>query len=152
MHCFCLSQILQSTHIHTHTEQLYGHMPPIWQTIQVKWTIHWRHYWRRKYEHIRDVLLWTPTHGHTSVDRPTNTYVHYLLADNGCSQKDLPEAMDDRYSWREDSQGNPCCLYNDNGFGLVLWHINHCRLFNAKYNLSKLSNIWFVITFAWWHF
>ena len=29
-------------------------------------------------------------------------------------------------------------------FGLVLWHINHCRLFNAKYSLYiYIKYIWF---------
>ena len=37
-------------------------------------------------------------------------------------------------------------------FGLVLWHINHCRLFNAKYSLHIYIDI-FMIWFGWvlWH-
>ena len=31
--------------------------------------------WRSKDELISDVLLWTPTHGRTSVGRPARTYI-----------------------------------------------------------------------------
>ena len=41
--------------------QLYGHLPPIMKTIQVRWTRHAGHCWRSKDELISDVLLWTPT-------------------------------------------------------------------------------------------
>ena len=38
-------------------------------------------------------------------------------------------------------------------FGLVLWHINHCRLFNANSCLQvHIEYIWFVNIFAWGHF
>ena len=43
--------------------QLYGHLPPITKTIQVRRTRHAGHCWRSRDELIRDVLLWTPTHG-----------------------------------------------------------------------------------------
>ena len=34
--------------------------------------------------------------------------------------------------------------------GLILWHINHCRLFNAKYrSYMSIRYIWFVNTFSW---
>ena len=48
-----------------------------------------------------DVLLWTPPHGRASVGRPTKTYLQRLDTDTGCSQEDLPEAMDERHEWRE---------------------------------------------------
>ena len=41
--------------------QLYGHLPPISKTIQVRRTRHAGHCWRSKDELISDVLLWTPT-------------------------------------------------------------------------------------------
>ena len=35
-------------------------------------------------------------------------------------------------------------------FGLVLWHINHCRLFDAKSSLyTYIKYIWSVNTFCW---
>ena len=40
--------------------QLYGHLPPITKTIQVRRTRHVGHGWRSKDELISDVLLWTP--------------------------------------------------------------------------------------------
>ena len=41
---------------HPTTHQLYGHLPPITKTIQVRRTKHAGHYWRSKDELIRDVL------------------------------------------------------------------------------------------------
>ena len=40
--------------------QLYGHLPPITKTIQVRRTRHGGHCWRSKDELISDVLQWTP--------------------------------------------------------------------------------------------
>ena len=40
--------------------QLYGHLPPIMKTIQVRRTRHAEHCWRNRDELIRDVLLWIP--------------------------------------------------------------------------------------------
>ena len=40
--------------------QLYGHLPPVTKTIQVRRTRHAGHYWRSKDELISDLLLWTP--------------------------------------------------------------------------------------------
>ena len=45
--------------------QLYGHLPPITKTIQVRQTRHAGHSWRSRDELISDVLLWTPTYGRT---------------------------------------------------------------------------------------
>ena len=81
--------------------QLYGHLPPITKTIQVRRTRHAGHCWRSKDELISDVLLWTPTHGCASVGRPARTYIQQLCEDTGCNPEDLPEAMSDREKWRE---------------------------------------------------
>ena len=81
--------------------QLYGHLPPITKTIQVRRTRHAGHCWRSKDELISDVLLWTPTHGCASVGRPARTYIQQLCEDTGCNSEDLPEAMSDREKWRE---------------------------------------------------
>ena len=40
--------------------QLYGHLPPITKTTQVRRTRHTGHCWRSRDELISDVLLWTP--------------------------------------------------------------------------------------------
>ena len=46
----------KSTKLHTTKQQLYGHLPPISQTIQVRQTRHTGHCWRGKNELISDVL------------------------------------------------------------------------------------------------
>ena len=82
---------------------------PSLKTSHIRWTRHVRYCWR-----IKDKLIWAPSHGHVSVGRPARTYLQQLCTDIGCSLEDL--------------------LY-DRWFGLVcwvLWHINLCRLFNAK--------------------
>ena len=48
---------------HPTRHQLYGHLPPITKSIQVRRTRHAGHCWRSRDELIRDVLLWIPTHG-----------------------------------------------------------------------------------------
>ena len=86
---------------HPTRHQLYGHLPPITKTIQVRRTRHAGHCWRSRDELIRDVLLWTPTHGCAKAGRPARTYIQQRCEDTGCCPEDLPEAMNDREKWRE---------------------------------------------------
>ena len=86
---------------HPTSHQLYGHLPPITKTIQVRRTRHAGHCWRSKDELISDVLLWTPAYGQAKAGRPAWTYIQQLCEDTGCSPEDLPEAMNDREKWRE---------------------------------------------------
>ena len=44
---------------------------------------------------ITDVLLWTFTHGRTSIGWPVRIYLHQLCADTGCSLEHLPGVMED---------------------------------------------------------
>ena len=81
--------------------QLYGHLPPITKTIQVRRTRHAGHCWRSRDELISDVLLRTPTYGRAKAGRPARTYIQQLREDTGCSPEDLPEAMNDWEKWRE---------------------------------------------------
>ena len=83
---------------HPTRHQLYGHLPPIMKTIQVRRTRHARLCWRSKNKLIRDVLLWTPTYGQAKTGRPARTYIQQLCEDN---PEDLPKAMNDREEWRE---------------------------------------------------
>ena len=53
----------QSWRQHPTKQQLYGHLPPITTTIQVRRTKHEGHCWISGDELISDVLLWTPSHG-----------------------------------------------------------------------------------------
>ena len=80
---------------------LYGHLPPITKTIQVRQTRHAGPCWRSRDELISDVLLWTPTHGRAKAGRPARTYIQQLCEDMGCCPEDLPEEMNDREKWRE---------------------------------------------------
>ena len=81
--------------------QLYGNLPPITKTIQVRRTRHEGHCWRSRDELIRDVTLWTPTYGRAKAGRPARTCIQQLCEDTGSSPEDLPEAMNDREMLRE---------------------------------------------------
>ena len=86
---------------HPTRHKLYSHLPPITKTIQVRRARHAAHCWRSRDELIRDVLLWTPTHGRAKAGRPARTYIQQLCEDTGCCPEDLPRAMTDREEWRE---------------------------------------------------
>ena len=81
--------------------QLYGHLPPITKTIQVRRTRHAGHSWRSRDELISNVLLWTPTYGQAKAGRPARTDIQQLCKDMGYSLEDLPELMYDWEKWRE---------------------------------------------------
>ena len=81
---------------HPTRHQLYSHLPPITKTIQVRRTRHAGHCWRSRDELIRDVLLWTPTHGRAKAGRSARTYIQQLCEDTGCCPEDIPETMIDR--------------------------------------------------------
>ena len=53
----------KSWRLHPTKQQLYGHLQPITETIQVRRTRHAGHCWRSKDELVSGVLLWTPSHG-----------------------------------------------------------------------------------------
>ena len=81
--------------------QLYGHLPPIIKTIQVRWTRNAGHCWRSRDKLIRDVLLLTPTYGWAKAGQPARTYIQQLCEDMGYRPEDLPEVMNDREKLRE---------------------------------------------------
>ena len=85
---------------HPTKQLLYGHLPPITKTIQVRRTWHAGYCRRCRDEFIRDVLLWTPSHGRAKSGWPVRTYIQQLCEDTGCSSEDLPEAMND-WGWQE---------------------------------------------------
>ena len=111
--------------------QLYGHLPPITKTIQVRRTRHAGHCWRSKYELISDVLLWTPTHGCARVGRPARTYIQQLCEDTGCNPEDLPEAMNDREKWRE--------TVRDIRAGGATWWWWYCMSILSGYSVWRVS-------------
>ena len=63
---------------HPTRHQLYGHLPPITKTIQVRRKGHPGHCWRSKDELISDVLLWNPAYGQAKAGRPAPTYSSYV--------------------------------------------------------------------------
>ena len=81
-------------------QQLYGYLPTITKTIQIRRTRHVGPCWRSMDELLSDVLLWTSSHGWGKAGRPARTYIQQLCEDAGCSPGDLPEAMNDRERWR----------------------------------------------------
>ena len=84
---------------HPTKHHLYGHLPPISKTIQIRQTRHARNCWRN-----RNKLMFSYgplRHERVSVERPTRTYLQQLSLDTGCSLEDQPEVRDDREEWRE---------------------------------------------------
>ena len=64
---------------HPTRHQLYGHLPPITKTIQVRRTRHAGHCWRSRDELIRDVLLWIPhTAAQKQDDQHERTFSSYV--------------------------------------------------------------------------
>ena len=97
-----LRAILNKSCIQPSTKHLlYGHLPPITKTIQVRRTRHALHCWRSKNELISGILLWTPSHWPAKAGRPARTYIQTLCADTGCSIEDQLGAMDDWDGWWE---------------------------------------------------
>ena len=86
---------------HPTKQQLYGHLPPITKTIQIRQTRHTGHCWRRRDKLISVVLQWTPSHGQAKAEWLARTYIQQLCEDMGCSPEDLPEEMNDRERWQE---------------------------------------------------
>ena len=98
---------------HPTRHQLYGHLPPITKTIQVRRTRHAGHCWRNRDELIRDVLLCITTHGRAKAGRPARTYIQQLCEDTGCCPEDLPRAMNDREEWRDDDADDDIYMKNE---------------------------------------
>ena len=90
---------------HPTRRQLYGHLPPITKNIHARRTRHAGHCWRSKDKIVSDVLLWTPAYGQSKAGQPARTYIQQLCDDTGCNPEDLPEAMNDRETWRERGSG-----------------------------------------------
>ena len=86
---------------HNTKHQLYGHIPPITKTIKVRRTRYAGHCLWSRDEHIRDLLLWTPSHDRAKAGISARTYIQQLCEDMGCSPEDLPEAMNDGEEWWE---------------------------------------------------
>ena len=86
---------------HPTRHQLYGHLPPITKTIQVRQTRHAGHCWRCRDKLISDVFLLTPAYARAKAGRPARIYIQQICEYTGCSSENMPEAMNDREKWRE---------------------------------------------------
>ena len=127
---------------HPTRRQLYGHLPPITKTIQVRRARHAGHYWRSKDKLVSNVLQWTPTYGQAKAGRPARTYIQQLCEDTGCNPEDLPEVMNDRDirgqgypCWRHDMMMMMMISYYRNRWSCILpailkYKFNHllCRV------------------------
>ena len=87
---------------HPTRQQMYGHLPPIPKTIQVRRTRHAGHCWRSRNELIRDCTLMDP---HTwpcknQDDQHEHTFSSYVRIRH-VVLKTLPRAMNGREEWRE---------------------------------------------------
>ena len=86
---------------HPIKQQLYGHLPTHQKTIEVRRPRRVGSFWKSRDERIRDVHLWTPSHGRVKAGGPSRTYTQQRCADTGGNPEDLPGAMDDRGGCRE---------------------------------------------------
>ena len=117
---------------HPTRHQLYGHLPPIMKTIQIRWTRHGGHCWRSRDELISDVLLWTPTYGQAKAGWPARTYIQQLCENTGWGPEDLPEAMNDREKWRE--------IIKDIRAGGTTWWWSYCYLMKSAFLLRVCTS------------
>ena len=114
---------------------IYGHLPPITKTIQVRRSRYAGHCWRSRDDLISDVLLW-PTYGRARAGRPALTYIQQLCEDTGCSPKDQPEAMNDREKWLERARD-----IRASGTTWWWWLEVRCFFYDIhSYGLSSLFN------------
>ena len=113
---------------HPTKQQLYGHLPPITKTMQVRRTRHAGHCWGSGDELISDILLWTPSPGRAMAGRPARTYIQQLCTDTGYSLEDLPGAMDDR-----DGSQERVSEIRDGGVTLLWWRCQEKNLYILQY-------------------
>ena len=133
---------------HPTRHQLYGHLPSITKTIQVRRTRHPGHCWRSRDELISYVLLWTPTYGRAKAGRPARTYIQQLCEDTGCSPEELPEAMNDREEWRERvrdirANGTTWWWWWWWFIGQIeLWHLEYVQINVMLKQIVRNRNVW----------
>ena len=125
---------------HPTRHQLYGHLPPITKTIQVRRVRHAEHCRRSKDELISNVLLWIPAYGQAKAGRPARTCIQQLCEDTGCCPEDLPKAMNDRERWRER-------VRDIRASGTTWWWCKSCRVIahtSLIYFMEKNSSFSFL--------
>ena len=98
---------------HPIKQQLYGYLPPILQTIQVRLATHAGHCWRNKDKYISNVFLWTSTH-----DQPAKTNIYQLCVDTGYCLENLLIGMEGEressesvlFAYQDNDDDNDFCL------------------------------------------
>ena len=119
---------------HPTRHQLYGHLPPITKTIQLRRTRHARHCWRSRDELISDVLLWTPMAGQKLDDQHEHTFSSYMrirdVAQKTCQRR-----------WTIGKSG-------ERGSGISVLAARHYYYYYYYYLLIRV----FHISVAWWSF
>ena len=116
---------------HPTKQQLYGHLPPITKTIQVRRSRHVGHCWRNTDELISDIPLWTPSHRRTKVRRPARTYTQQLWADRGVCLEDLPGVMDNRDGERR-SRTSVLAAWHDDDDDIIIWRCSWCNGYRRR--------------------
>ena len=139
---------------HPKKQQLYGHLPPISKTIQIRWIKHPGHCWRSKDELISDVLLWTPSHRWASIGWPTRTYLLQFYMDTGCSLEDLLETMNDRVNGERESGKSVQAAWHDDIYiykqkDILFLHFTF--LFKKDFDLFVFTKI-FMQSCKFYHF
>ena len=88
--------------VHALPMNLYGLLPPISQTIQVR---HIGHSLRCKDELISEVRQWAPPYEHNSVNRPVNTYIPQICVNTMHRLEVLPSKMVGSNGWQQKAKG-----------------------------------------------
>ena len=130
-----LKVILTNSWRHQPTkQQLYGNLPPITKTIQVR-KRYAGHYWRSVNELISDILQWTPSHRRAKAGQPAKTYIQQHRADAGCSLEYLLGAKDDRTGGERDSGISMWVVWHDDD---NWWNIMLYMILIVKMNCLKV--------------
>ena len=78
--------------------QLYGHLPPITKTFQVRRTRRAGHCWRSKDELMSDVLRRTPVYGWAKAGRPDRTYIQCCILTFDPAKQAIPKTVEVTHS------------------------------------------------------
>ena len=120
--------------------QLYGHIPPITKTIQVRSTSLMSSSLLLQQCPACLVRLWTPSYGRTKTWRTARTYILQLCEDTGCRPEDLPEAMSDREEWRK--RVRDICAS-----GTTWWYVEYCGLSFVSEIFENYSGLDLILIF-----
>ena len=149
---------------HPTRHQLYGHLPPITKTIQVRRTRHAGHCWRSRDELISDVLLWTPPHMAVQMqdDQHEHTFSSYVRirdvvlktclgrwtigrsGERGSGISVLPARRDDDDD-DDDDDSNSCCSCPFDSEIIKIGQLSHEMCSNKILNFQESTtflNAW----------